>query len=65
MKKTLSRTWKLLAFVAVLTLSTLPLVGPSAQAIPGCGECVGGTTGSNYACGGAHSNCSECTVCAK
>lgn|GEM_PF-5957251 len=35
-----------------------------AEAIPGCGQCRGGTTGPGLACAGASSNCAECTVCA-
>lgn len=65
MSRSLQRFWKLPVLLAVLMLAALAAPGPSVEAIPGCGECVGGTTGTGWSCGGAHTNCSECTVCAK
>lgn len=31
---------------------------------PGCGECQDGSLNAGtWSCGGAHTNCTECTVC--
>jgi hypothetical protein len=49
----------------LLSGAAMPLVSPRAEAIPRCGKCADGTSGSDYVCSGSASNCSECTVCAK
>ena len=65
MKNVLRKTWKVLLLVAFLAGAAVPFASGPAEAIPACGECEGGTTGSDYSCEGAHRNCSECSVCIK
>jgi hypothetical protein len=60
MKKWLTLAAGTFVLAAVLTFG----FGAPAEAIPGCGDCRGGTTGENFSCSGDASNCAECTACA-
>ena len=63
----LARSFRLLAFAFVLAAGLCLAGGPSpSHAQPGCGGCRGGTLDmATSSCPGAHTNCTECTVCAK